>query len=230
MSNQSRSLKRKRSYSGDTMRATVRAFQAVEHFMNDHPGPGPDPMEIAVATSGGASERQIYRWIISDISERARVDRLSRRGAKPQIPMEFKWLAVGFVLHRRSCLLVVHRENVIEFFGNFLHLKVQPQYISKMLSSFGISLQTVLPRESRMTDEEVVDESINLLAEIRREGWKPHNTFIMDETGAWSNVVSSKTYNPVNSYELLQFSEMKVFLKLSFFFLSSIQLNRLIFF
>lgn len=201
MSDQSHTLKRKRSYSGDTMRATVRAFRALEGFMNDHPDLDLDPMEIAIATSGGASERQIYRWINSDNSEGARVNRLSRRGTKPKIPFEFKWLAVGFVLHRRSFLLVVHREHVIEFFGNYLHIKVQPPYISKMLSSFGISLQTAMPRESRMTDEEVVDSSINLLAEIRREGWKPQNTFIMDETGAWSNVVSSKTYNPINSYE-----------------------------
>lgn len=183
------------------MRATVRAYRALEEFMNDHPGLDLDPMEIAIATSGGASDREIYRWINSDNSECARINRLSRRGTKPKIPIEFKWLAVGFVLHRRSFLLVVHREHVIEFFGNYLHIKVQPQYISKMLSTFGMSLQTAMPRESRMTDEEVVDASIHLLAEIRREGWKPHNTFIMDETGAWSNVVSSKTYNPINSYE-----------------------------
>jgi hypothetical protein len=205
MSHQSRSLKRKRSYSGDTIRATVRAFRAVEEFMNDHPDLDLDPMVIAIATSGGASERQIYRWINSDNSERSRVNRLRHRGTKPKHPIEFKWLAVGFVLHRRSLLLVVRREHVIEFYGNFLHIKVQPQYISKMLSTFGLSLQTALPRESRMTDEEVVDSAINLLAEIRREGWKPENTFIMDETGAWSNVVSSKTYNPINSYEYFQF-------------------------
>lgn len=203
MNSIAQSKKRKRSYNSDEVRATVRAYKAAKKFVNDHPSSTLSPIEIAQETSGGASKRQIERWIKMDNSDAARRNRLRHRGKKVKIKIEFQWLAIGHVLHRRSRLLVVHRDHVVEFLLNHLHLKVHREYVSKLLNKFGISVQRVLPRETRMTDEKVVDDAIELIAEIRREGWKPHNTYIMDETGLWSNVVDSYTYSPVNSCEFL---------------------------
>jgi hypothetical protein len=205
------SKKRKRSYSGDEVRAALLTFESVKRFKKDHHGSGLAPMEIARAASGGASARQIRRWKNMDISDKARKQRLSMRATKAKISIQLQWLAVGFVLHRRLSLLVVHREHVVDFFYNYLRMKVHPEYISKLMKEYGLSMQTVLPRESRMADEKVVDDAVALIAEVRSEGWRPDNTFIMDETGAWSNVVSSKTYNPINSYANVHFLKLNQF-------------------
>lgn len=201
MSGINKSLKRKRSYSGDVVRATLRAFKSAKKFVDDHPGSALDPMKVAQETSGGASKRQVYRWFRSDNTDTARKKRLRKRGATKKIKIECQWLAVGHVLNRRAALLSVHRKEVAEFFLNHLHLIVHHEYVSKMLGKFGITVQRILPRESRMTDEQVVRDAIELIAEIRREKWKPRNTFIMDETGLWSNDVGNYTYNIVNSYD-----------------------------
>jgi hypothetical protein len=82
-------------------------------------------------------------------------------------------------------------------------MKVHPEYVSKIMGEYGLSFQKAMGRESRMVDEKVVDDAIKFLEEFRNEGWKPINTYFMDETGAWSNVGPSGTYKPINSYEII---------------------------
>lgn len=46
-----------------------------------------------------------------------------------------------------------------------------------------------------MTSEEVVDDAISAIEEIRSYDFPPHRIIAMDETGLWSNVAKPKTYH-----------------------------------
>jgi hypothetical protein len=137
------------------------------------------------------------------MSDKAIKKRLSKRGSKPVYPDDVKKLAVGYVLDHRLSLNAVDRALVVDFFTSFIKMKVHPEYVSKIMGEYGLSFQKAMGRESRMVDEKVVDDAIKFLEEFRNEGWKPINTYFMDETGAWSNVGPSGTYNPINSYEII---------------------------
>jgi len=196
-------MKRTHSYSGDTARAAVRAFTSAEVFMIEHPGSGPRPIEVAQTASGGASKSEIYLWQNTDMSDKAIKNRLSKRGSKPVYPEELKKLAVGYVLNHRLSLHAVDRALVVDFFFSYLNMKVHAEYVSKLMGDYGLSFQKAMDRESRMVDKKVVEDAIEFLEEFRREGWRPDNTYFMDETGAWSNIGPGGTYNPINSYEIL---------------------------
>jgi hypothetical protein len=193
-------IKRTRSYSGDTARAARRSFMNAAKNCNSNPALVPSPLSVAKSTSGGASKTTIYRWMNTDMSEKAMNSRLSHRGRKALLSDDMEALVIGFVVDRRLNLLAVHRDDILDFALSFLHKKLQPQYISNLLKKYHITLQTTLPRQGRMIDLEVVDDATQLITELRNEEWKPDEIIVMDETGAWSNTVQKNTYHFINWY------------------------------
>jgi hypothetical protein len=63
------------------------------------------------------------------------------------------------------------------------------------MSENGFSSQQAMTRSSRVTTEEVVDDAISALEEIRSYNFPPHRIICMDETGLWSNVTQPRTYH-----------------------------------
>jgi hypothetical protein len=185
----------KRSYSGDTARASIRAFKAARTEQVAHPGLALAPLSVAQATSGGASRRTIYNWLHSNMSEEAISERLSHRGRHALLSEAQEALAVGNVIDHRLSLLPVERHTVIDFAAAYLNKNLRPQFVSAMLQKHGISLQQSLARGSRLVDLEVVDDALKIIVELRKEGWAPRNIVVMDETGIWSNTVPKKTYH-----------------------------------
>jgi transposase len=192
----------KRSYSGDTARASVRAFKAARTEKASHPGLAPAPLSIAQATSGGASRQTIYNWLHSNMSQEAIDERLSHRGRHALLSEAQEALLVGHVIDRRLNLLPVERHTVIDFAAAYLDKTLRPQFVSTVLQKHGISLQQSLPRASRLVDLEVVDDALKIIVELRNEGWAPRNILVMDETGIWSNTVPKKTYHFRNWCEI----------------------------
>lgn len=192
---------KKRSYSGDTARASIRAFKAARTEHVPHPGLAPAPAAVAQSSSGGASRATIYRWVNSDMSQDAIIERLSHRGRHALLSEAQEALLIGNVIDRRLNLLPVERGTVIDFSEAYLNKHLRPQYVSSVLAKYAISLQRTLPRASRMLDLEVVEDALKTIVELREEGWAPRNILVMDETGIWSNSISKRTYHFRNWYE-----------------------------
>jgi len=192
---------RKRSYSGDTARASIRALKAARTESVSHPGHALAPAAVAQSSSGGASRRTIYRWLTSDMSQEAIAERLSHRGRHALLSEAQEALLIGNVVDRRLNLLPVERSTVIDFSEAYLNKHLRPQYVSSVLAKYALSLQRTLPRASRMLDLEVVEDALKTIVDLREEGWAPRNILVMDETGIWSNTVSNRTYHFRNWYE-----------------------------
>lgn len=206
----------KRSYSGDTARASVRAYKAARTEKTSHPGLALVPLSIAQATSGGASRQTIYNWLHTDISQEAITERLSHRGRHALLSEAQEALLVGNVMDHRLNLLPVERRTVIDFAAAYLNKNLRPQFVSTMLQKRGISLQQSLPRGSRLVDLQVVAEALKIIVELREEGWAPRNILVMDETGIWSNIVPKKTYHFRNWCEKSAHLGYDVFLLIMF--------------
>lgn len=55
-----------------------------------------------------------------------------------------------------------------------------------------------------MTSEEVVNDALDCIEEIRSYNFPPHRIICMDETGLWSNVTKPKTYHFKNWCDISQ--------------------------
>jgi hypothetical protein len=65
----------------------------------------------------------------------------------------------------------------------------------------GMSSQRSMTRASRLVNEEVVEDALSSIEEIRSYGFPPDRVICMDETGLWSNVTKLATYNIKNWYD-----------------------------
>lgn len=204
-------MKRTKSYSGDTKRAAVRAYKYVQTRSTGPTHVTPTPVGIAVAASGGASTRSVYRWLDQDLSQDAIDERLSHRGRKPLLSDSQECLTIGYVIDCRRSLLTVSRRDVVDFARAYLKLELRPQFISDLFTRYDFSLQKVLTRSSRMVSHEVVDDALTTIATIREYGFPPDRILVMDETGLWSNVSSPRTYHFRNWSNISIFSNLIIF-------------------
>lgn len=173
--------------------------------MEAHPGVPVSPMKIALAVSGGASERAIRDWLKEDLSQDSIDARLSRRGRLPALSSDQKHILIGFFIDMRLNLDAVSRSDLTDFARRYLGVELKPQRISEILTDNGITLQASRPRESRMVSQEVVDAALGLVLEVREEDYPPSCIIVMDEVGLWSNEVNAKTYSFKNWYANLSF-------------------------
>jgi hypothetical protein len=201
-------MKRKHSYRAETARAAIRVFQAAGKGQQAVPIDANHSLALASAASDGATKATIYRWLHSDMSDNEVAKRLSHRGRHSLLSDEQQCLVVGYFIHRRQDLLHVDRSVLIEFCKHYFNYEPIPQMISDIISNYRISSQKVLKRTSRMTTAEIVDDALEIITEIRAEGWKPHQIIVADETGIWSNVSQRSTYHFVNWYELVEISHI----------------------
>ena len=195
-------MSRKRSYSGEFARSVVRAKKAARAENSSSPSALPAPPLPAPRSARWPSRTTVYTWMHTDMSKCAIKKRLSRRGRKPKLAEDQEVLLIGYVIQLRLALKAVNRNDVRQFAQAYFGKKLIPQYVSDLMKKYGLSFQTSLPRQSRMIEENVVDDAMKLISELREEGWQPMNIIVMDETGIWSNSISNKTYHFKNWYEL----------------------------
>jgi hypothetical protein len=154
-----------------------------------------NPISLAQVASGGAAPSQIFRWLKQDLSDEVEADR-KRRGGRPRVLSDDqKALLVGFAVSQRSVLQPVSLESLQRFCENYLNIKPSYATLSRIMFQNGFSSQKALSRNSRMTSEDVVDDAIDALEQIRSFDYPPHRIICMDETGLWSNVTAPRTYH-----------------------------------
>jgi hypothetical protein len=88
-------------------------------------------------------------------------------------------------------LKAVSRENIL--FHGYMDLELRPQFISELMQKYGLSLQTVLARNSRMVDPQTAEDALLFLIDLKDEEWEASQILVMDEAGLWSNVTQRKT-------------------------------------
>ena len=97
-------------------------------------------------------------------------------------------------------MCAVSAKDLINFaIGSFNYI-IKQQRVSEILNDYGFSSQLSVPRNSRMVDEQVVEDSIEFILTLRvyRKFFK--RLLAMDETRFWSNVVQRLTYHFRNQY------------------------------
>lgn len=161
----------------------------------------PRLMSLARTASGGASDRTIRNWLATDITPDATRERLRKRGRRKKFTRDFLAVLVGYAIDRRLDLLPVNAQHLIDFARGFFNIKISDQRISEVLQEFGFSSQLSMPRNSRMTDEQVALDSLEFILELRQLRQQYARLLVMDETGLWSNVVQRLTYHFVNWHE-----------------------------
>ena len=91
--------------------------------------------------------------------------------------------------------MAVSLQHLHDFAATHLNVDLSTSTISLYLQSAGFSSQRSLKRNSRMTTQKVVDDSIAFLGVVRSYAYSSDRIIIMDETGLWSNVVQPRTFH-----------------------------------
>ena len=207
-------MKRVSTYSGDTKRATVRAYKDAERQLHQNPPEPISPMSIASAASGGAPARTIRNWLKEDLSPEQIRERVSRGGRSRVISEDQEHLLVGYFIDMRLSLTSVSRADLVSFADRYFNITISPQRISEILERNDITLQIARQRCSRMVSEEVVEDSVEFVEEVRERKLPDSRVIVMDETGLWSNVTTPKTFSFKNWFGIPHFLK---FTFLSFF-------------
>ena len=139
-----------------------------------------DAVKLASVASGGASRIEIFRWLREDLSPAAVSQILENRGAARLLSDDQEALLVGFALSRRSSLEPVTLSTLQQFCQS--HYSVTPSLptLSRTMNEYGFSSQKAMSRSSRMVSEEVVDDTISSLEEIRSYGFEPDQLLFME--------------------------------------------------
>jgi hypothetical protein len=198
--------KEKNYYPPAVKQATVRLIQSSPEWIERGNGKrmrlSSKLMSQARVVANGATSKIIHLWLNTDISEDLEKERLSRRGRKAALSESFKKILVGRAIDHRMELSVVSSENLIEFsLGSFNYI-IKQQRVSEILNNYGFSSQLSVPRNSRMVDDQVVEDCIAFIMELRKHRKFFRRLLAMDETGLWSNVVKRLTYHFRNQYDI----------------------------
>lgn len=189
----------KQSYSSATKQATIRFIKASPELAELRNGKrlrlSPDLLKQARTVAGGASTDSIHRWLRTDVSEEAEKERLSRRGRKPGHSEDFRMVCLGHGISRRLEFLSLSADHIIEFARGCFDVELRQQYVSELLTGYGITSQLAMTRNSRMTDPQVAEDAVQFILELRRAAKEFPRLKVMDETGLWSNVVERRTYH-----------------------------------
>jgi transposase len=185
-------------------RAAVAVYQAAKDFRKEEDRNSIDPIFIASVAAGGASRRQIFQWLKQDLSDEALDIREETRGRPSVLAEDQENLLVGFAASSRSSLESVSLQMLRQFCKSYLNVTLSNSTLSRIMTEHGFSSQKALTRNSRMTSEEVVDEALEAIEEIRSYNFPPHRIICMDETGLWSNVTKPKPYHFKNWCDILR--------------------------
>jgi len=146
------------------------------------------------------TQQTFYRWKREDLSLSQYHTRLHLRGKRCSLTIEQKQLLLGYACDRRRSLMAVSLKDLRDFSSTHLHSKLLNSTTSKYMQEAGFSSQRSLKRNSRMTTQKVVDDSIAFLGVVRSYAYSSDRIIIMDETGLWSNVVKPRTYHYRGGY------------------------------
>lgn len=199
-------MKRCQSYSNELKQAAVRVVLESEEWKEICEGKrqrlSSRTLDLASLVADGASHDSINRWIKSDISLEAEMERLSNRGRPIEIPNDVRALCAGYAINRRLELKAVSRQDIIDFARGIFDISILPQRVSEIMIEYGLSYQMAMSRNSRMVSPEVAEAAYDFIMDLRKEELEPGDIIVMDETGLWSNVTRKRTYHFVNLYEL----------------------------
>jgi hypothetical protein len=173
----------------------VEVYREVKRIRIEEGKDSISPLCIAQVASGGADPSQIFRWLKQDLSDEAHESRMQHDRRGRALNEDQETLLVGFAVSRRSMLEIVSLENLQRFCENYLNVKPSLATLSNIMSRHGLSSQEALKRNSRMTSEEVVDEAVDAIEQVRSFCYQPRRIICMDETGLWSNVTAPKMYH-----------------------------------
>lgn len=182
-------------YSLDRKRAAVDVFRYVKRLKNSRGVPCPPPEVMASVAAGGASRRQVFRWLHEDLSAEAQELRPERRGSSPLLSQDQVSLLVGFACDLRSSQEPVKLKTLRQFCSSHLSATPTLPTLSRIMAEHGFSSQVIVSRNSRMVDPSVVEDALSAIEEIRSYGFSPDQLLFMDETGLWSNVAAPRTYH-----------------------------------
>jgi hypothetical protein len=192
-------------YHIERKRAAVAVYNEAKRIIKEGGKDSLEPMVLASTAAGGASERRIYAWLKEDLSIETEENRFETRGRPSILTEDQEKLLIGFAASSRSFLEPLSLEKLGRFAKSYLHLTLSKATISRIMAANGFSSQQTMSRNSRMTSEEVVDDSIDFIEEARSYQFPPDKILAMDETGLWSNVTKPRTYhfkNWYNSFEI----------------------------
>ena len=192
-------------------RAAVRAFREQERQNQRHPDRIVSPLQVAMCVGQVRSSSTIYNWLKEPVSRATLRRNLSRRGRHRLLTEAQEYLIIGHAIHRRSEFLAVQAKDLIMFSRKYLNVTLSQPYISVLLKRYGWSSQKTMTRSSRLVSDQVVDDAMKAIVELRGRGYAPEHTYVMDETGLWSNVMQPHTYSPVGRYALTAFPKTPIF-------------------
>ena len=179
-------------------RAAVAVYQYAQELKASHPSPWLSPLHFAQAAAAGASPSSVFSWLTSDLSVEANELREETRGRHSMLSKDQQDLLVGYACSTRSALLPVKLWDLTRFCNSHLNRTPSQSTLSRIISSYGLSSQKTLKRNSRMVSEDVVEDALATIEEIRDYDYPPRRVLFMDETGLWSNVTQPHTYHFIN--------------------------------
>ena len=150
-----------------------------------------DPRRTGLDRSRGASRTAIYSWLNEDLSEVELDEGTETRGRHTLLEEDQIHLLVGFVLSTRLSRDPVSLETMQDFCSSHLGI-TPPPTLSRTIRLFGFTSQKAMTRNSRLVSEEVVEDALGAIEEIRSYGFPPNRIIAMDETGLWSNVTNPR--------------------------------------
>jgi hypothetical protein len=187
-------------YSIDRKRAAVEVYAEAVKRIAEGGKNSLTPMSLASAAAGGAAPQRIYAWLKEDLSVEAEEARIETRGSASILTEDQEKLLVGFGASTRVELQPLSLKSLGGFAKSYLHVTLSNATISRIMSRHGFSSQQAMARNSRMTTEDVVDDSIDFIEEVRSYKFSPDRILAMDETGLWSNVTKPRTFHFKNWY------------------------------
>jgi hypothetical protein len=190
-------------YPIERKRAAADVFWSVKRLRTEHGAKWLNPTSLASVAAGGASQRQIYEWLKSDLSDEAQQQHEENRGRPRVLSEDQEYLLVGFAVSTRTSLRPLALADLNRFCASYLGTSPSLSTLSRIMSEHGFTSQKALSRNSRMVSQEVVEDALAAIEEIRSYDFPPHRIICMDETGLWSNVSAPKTYHFKNWCETL---------------------------
>ena len=173
-------------------RAAVEVFHSVKRLRTENGAKWLSPLALASVAAGGASQSRVYEWLSTDLTTDAQEE---RRGAAPTLSDDLEKLLIGFAVHQRSSLEHLTLASIQQFCKSYLTKEPSLSTLSRIMSKYGFSSQKAMARNSRMVSQDVVEDALSFIEEIRAYDFPPHRVICMDETGLWSNVTQPKTYH-----------------------------------
>jgi len=167
---------------------------------------------LVAGTKPVPTNETFHRWQREALSQTQYQARLHRRGRRPSLTDEQKQLLLGYACDRRRSLIAVSLQHLRDFASTHLHTDLPNCTISLYMIAGGFSSQRSLKRNTRMTTQQVVDDSIAFLEVVRGYQYSSDRIIMMDETGLWSNVVQPRTYHYRGGYVSHTFLDSSVFL------------------